>query len=186
MTFELKLNIPSTLMRMETGQSQYDPELDDVGSVLGDICEVLETAGISFLARVCSNEAWPVTVSTDLLVVVEQIGDTISDLARGQTSKLDFYEQGVERTISFAPQNGDMLIECSDMIVKTTSQPEAVTLPSDRVLQELTCLAEDFLRASQICCPDLANHPWFQEWATGLQHTLEGIRSQGVARAIQS
>jgi hypothetical protein len=178
MTFELKLNVPTALMRTETGQFQYDPEVDDVGSVLCDICEALETSGVSFLVRVCSNAAWPVTVSTDLLVAIEQIGDTLADLAQGQIGRLDFYEQGIERVISFTPNNGDILVECNDMIVKATSKPEVVILPRELVLKELTCLAEDFLGASHICCPELVNHPWFQEWAAELRNTLNNIRPQ--------
>jgi hypothetical protein len=120
------------------------------------------------------------------LVVLEQIGDTLSDLVRRQISRLDFYEQGIERTISFTPKNGDVLIECNDMIVTATSQPEVITLPRDLVLKELTCLVEDFLRASKICCPELGKHPWFQDWTRRLEHILERIRLQDVVTLRQS
>jgi hypothetical protein len=179
MTFELKLSIPTTLAQTEPGQLQYDPELDDVGSVLNDICEALETAGVGFLARVCSDEDWPVTVSTDLLVVIEQIGDTLASLKQAQIGRLDFYEQGIEKTLTFTPKNGTVLIECNDLITKAMSKSEFVILPHELVLKELTCLSEDFLRVSKMCCPELANHSWFREWSTRLQHTLDGIRKTG-------
>lgn len=54
-----------------TLQKQYDPELDDVGSVLRDVCECLESLGARFVIRFCSNDLWPATVRTDLLVVLE-------------------------------------------------------------------------------------------------------------------
>ena len=157
MTFELKLSIPTTLMRTETSQLQYDAELDDVGSVLRDICQALETAGVGFLARVCSNVDWPVTVRTDLLVVIEQIRDTLSDLKQGQIGRLDFYEQGVERTISFSPKNGTVLIECNDMIIKQRfdvglrCRPiHAMALPGARCIHEALSTRDELFRWTRL------------------------------------
>ncbi len=176
MFFELKLTMHRTMPRIETGQPQYDPELDDVGSVLRDICEALETAGAGFLVRIGSETYWPVTVKTDLLVVMEQLGDTLASLAQEQVGKLDFYEQGIERTVSFVPYDGAVLVQCDDLIVKPTSRTDAISMPRESVLKELTGLAEDFLWASRICCEQLARHPWFMEWATVLRQQVMRLR----------
>jgi hypothetical protein len=164
MTFELKLQLPSTMMRVQRSQPQYDAELDDVGA--------------GFIARICSATNWPVTVRTDLWVVVEQLGDLLAALQHSQIGRLDFYEQGIERVVSFSPKDEALLIECSDMITKATSQPESVIVPRGIVAKELTRLAEDFLLAARTCCRELACHPWFIEWAVTLQRTVDHMRHQ--------
>lgn len=177
MTFELRLRIPTKLKRADPGRIQYDPELDDVGSVLHDICEALDLAGVSFLARVCSDQDWPVTVRTDLHVVIEQLNDVLVALTRRDIARLDFYEQGIERTVSFLPNNGTVLIECTDMIPDATSKQETVILSRNLVIEELIRLAEDFLRVARMHCPELTSHPWFEEWATALMSSSDGIRA---------
>ncbi|WP_437710858.1 hypothetical protein WMF45_37975 [Sorangium sp. So ce448] len=174
--FEVRLTVPSVLPRSEIGQLEYDPELDDLGSVLRDICEALEAAGVGFHVRVCSDEYWPVTVRTDLLVVIEQLGDALGLLAQGQVGKLEFYEQGVERVVLLTPCGGEFLIQCNDLIVKPTSHTDTVSVSCELVLKELVGLADDFLRVSKICCGQLASHHWFVEWADGLQQQMEKLR----------
>lgn len=174
--FELKLTVPSVLPRNESGQLQYDPELDDLGSVLRDMCESLENAGVGFSVRVCSDIYWPVTVRTDLLVVIEQLGDVFDLLARGQVGKLEFYEQGVERVILLAPHGDKFFVQCSDLIVKPMSRTESASVSRELVLKELVGLADEFLRVSKICCGQLASHPWFVEWAAGLQQQVDKLR----------
>ena len=170
MTFEMRLDVPSGLSQIMMDPVEYDPELDNLGSILRDICDVLETAGVCFTVRVCSDDDWPVTVTTDLVVVLEQIGDVLASLARNQECTLDFYEQGVERIVTFTPRNEDMLIQCNDMITKPSSTTKRLTTPRDPVLRELLSLVDDFLRASSICSPHLTKHPWFVEWTVGLTH----------------
>ncbi|WP_437304667.1 hypothetical protein [Sorangium sp. So ce388] len=183
--FELKLTVPGILPRVERDQSKYDPELDNFGSVLRDICEDLETAGVEFVARVCSEMYWPVTVRTDLLVVIEQLGDTLASLAQEQVGKLEFYEQGIEQVVLLIPRNGELLVQCSDLITGTTSQTESISMSRELVLKELTDLADDFLRASRACCEQLTSHPWFVEWATGLQQQVEKLRRPNLSSAQQ-
>ncbi|WP_438024154.1 hypothetical protein [Sorangium sp. So ce233] len=176
MKFELKITVPDVMSLIESGQAQYDPELDDLGSVLRDICETLEAAGVGFLVRVCSEAYWPVTVRTDLLVVVEQLGVVLASLAQDQVGKLDFYEQGIERVVSLVPKDGSLLVQCSDLVVKATSRTESVLVPREAVIKELIGLADGFLRVSRACCEQLASHPWFVEWATDLQRQVDELR----------
>lgn len=176
MAFELRLSIPTKMARAEAGQVQYDPELDDVGSVLHDICDALEVADVGFVVRVCSDEDWPVTVGRDLLIVIEQLNDVLTSLKRGDVGRLDFYEQGIERTILFLPNNGTISVECSDMIPKATSRPEVAILSGELIIKELASLAEDFIRAARMRCPELTSHRWFEEWAMTLQHTVDDLR----------
>ncbi|WP_199694372.1 hypothetical protein [Sorangium cellulosum] len=111
-----------------------------------------------------------------MLVVVEQLGDVLASMAQDQVCKLEFYEQGIERVVSFVPGNGELLVQCDDLIVNPTSRTEYVLMSRESVIEELVGLADEFLRVSRACCGQLVSHPWFVEWAAELQRQMDKIR----------
>lgn len=176
MCFELRLKLPSHLEQVHCDVRLYDIELDDLGSVLHDVCCLLEDmCEIEFHVRVCTEEYWPVTVRTDLCVVMEQMEDLLDGLERNQYGRLDFYEQGIERMVLFSKKKEKFEVRCEDMIEKTKSVSKILVTSPNIVLEELCTLVRDFLGTTRSCCPLLADHLWFLEWAERLQQIVSRI-----------
>ncbi|MGC4070804.1 MAG: hypothetical protein QM784_40245 [Polyangiaceae bacterium] len=173
----MRLVLPSSLSGVSSPCRPYDPALDDVGSVLRDVCEALETAGVGFKVRIGSSDSWPTTTRTDLLVVMEQLTFVLGALLANQACRLDFCEQGVERLVSLTPKEDAIVVECTDLIKKTSSRIQTMTLPRNVVADELVGLGDDFLRVANICCAELVGHPWFLAWMRELQRNSEKLRS---------
>ena len=160
---ELKLIRTKPCTSDESGHT-YDPELDDVVSVLADVCELLEESGcVTFQVHGFGQEAWPVDIGTDLLTILEQlpsVATAINDCSA--EFRLDFYEQRIQRFLTFE-RSGDMLIVRASG-TNWQPQPESLTLPVDAFCETLEKLREDFLSSAAAVNPDLADHPWLHEW----------------------
>ena len=102
--FRLYLEAPEALSKGggRRAPSTYDPELDDIRSVLSDICGALaETDGVRFHAEGFDDVPWRATVRTDLPITLEQIPHVLSGLKKETSVELDFFEQGLERSVRF-------------------------------------------------------------------------------------
>lgn len=177
MIFQMILEIPKTPADVDVKPREYDPELDDVGSVLRDICEILDRLGARFVVRICSDQLWPVTVRTDMLVVLEQITDVLALVSRDQTATLDFYEQGIERVVKFVPKGDIVEITCHELIIKPSMVVASTTGPREVVVDVLCKLATDFISASASHVGTLVAHPWFTNWAHNVERIVNRTQS---------
>ncbi len=175
MTFKLTLKPPTVAVAVDSARPAYDPEVDDVSSVLRDICEGLDTMGAQFIVSICSTDLWPTTARTDLAVVMEQLGEVLAGLSRSEAVSLDFYEQGIERVVTLIPHGEDILVECTDMIKKPTSRKETCVLSRDVVVDELLRLCNDFFRVSRRYCKNSVDHPWVVVWVSELRQHAEKL-----------
>ena len=171
--FELRLILPYPFpSTTNTLPEEYDSDLDDVGSLLHDICGRLEEAGAQFSVRICSEEAWPVTVRTDLHVILEQLAKTIVSLRHKKAAALKFFEQGIEKVATLSPEDDAVLVVCGSMF-RDSGAPETTSRCSrEAVLRELDALATDFLTAANDFCPEVTCHPWFQAWSQELTRAV--------------
>jgi hypothetical protein len=108
MHISLRITDPSTSFAMQF----YDAELDDVRSIFSDICQFIDRNG-EFIVSGFGQERWPVDVVTDLPVLLEQMPSIVSAMRDGKATELDFYEQGIERSISFSPSSSGYLATCT-------------------------------------------------------------------------
>ena len=144
---------------------QYDEELDGLTGILIDACEALASAGHTrFIVRGFGQDPWPVDIFTDLTVVIEQVPDAIDALQRGETATLGFYEQGIERVLTFTPHGAGVTAECGSM-TDWRPTPEVIELPRQELLGLLERFLESFVAQVRQRSPDLAGHPWFQSWS---------------------
>jgi hypothetical protein len=166
MYIELALTQPD-LPRMAV--RAYDPELDDVRSILMDVCEALEGNAV-FSVSGFGQDVWPVDVRTDLAVFMEQLPEILAAIGSGRATVLDFYEQGVERTIGFTPAGGDYLLSC---VSATSWVPDGTPHCMERVRlqQMMSAIQGRFLAFVGAAAPELLNHDWLRTW---LQHTEHG------------
>ncbi|OGB33215.1 MAG: hypothetical protein A3F78_08610 [Burkholderiales bacterium RIFCSPLOWO2_12_FULL_61_40] len=144
----------------------YDLNEDDVRSILMDVCRAIGPRG-EFVVSGFGQERWPVDVETDLPVFLEQLPSALRAVSEGVTADLDFYEQGIERSIVLEPANDKYMATCTS---RTDWQPTPVV--EEMLVQELEemllAVREEFMLALVSMAPDLARHPWIRQWLKGL------------------
>ena len=140
----------------------YDPDEDDIRSILTDVCRMIEPR-CNFIVSAFGQDRWPVDVGTDLPVFLEQLPDVLQAVNAGMATAIDFYEQGIERSILFSPIDRRYLASCTS---GTAWQPDPSTEYIDREDLERMLLAarEEFMRAFAEAAPNLVAHPWMRHW----------------------
>jgi hypothetical protein len=157
--FELTLTKPVVSL---AAIRNYDPELDNIGSILTDLCDALD-GGARFSVSGFGQDAWPVDVRTDLLVFLEQLPEVLDAIHLGRAVTLDFYEQGLERSIDLNPSGSDYLLSC---ISSTSWEPSGGPECIDRAQLQymLAAVRDQFLAYVGAAAPSLLNHPWMRGW----------------------
>lgn len=169
--------------RCREGSWSYDDELDDVSSIIMDVCEALsECPGVKFVVTGFSEGAWPVDVSTDLPIVLEQVSSALQNLRNAVAFSIGFYEQGIEHVMNFQPNGEVWTVECVDMnsmarpgaglqpveeskrVPGWAPRPVLLEVTRDRMETMLRTLVVDFLTLTARRCPELLDHPWLQDW----------------------
>ena len=147
------------------GARTYDHELDNITSVLSDICEALaEEGSVRFLVGGFGQEPWPVDVRTDLPVVIEQVPAVLKAIRSGVSTSLGFYEQGIERELAIDPSGAtEVIVECQSM-TSWQPRPSAITMKRQDLLALLGAFLGEFVERARQRCPDLVDHAWFREW----------------------
>lgn len=159
MTFDLRLDVPADVPPEERSDMTYDAELNDVRSILRDLCGSLaELPGVRFIVTV--GDPMPVSVRRDLVVVLEQLRDLLAGLRREGTATLDFYEQGIEAQLVFSVRDEQIRIERRDLLGRLPP-PREMDLPRGMVMDCLRTLAHTFVEVARHRSPVRSTHPWF-------------------------
>ena len=141
----------------------YDPELDDIRSVLSDVCHAVESQG-KFAISGFGQECWPVDFGTDLVVLLEQLPSLINAIYSRSSATLDLYEQGIERTLTFKPVADRYEVTCASRS-EWQPNPKTESVSVEELERMLLKIRHEFLRLVRDIAPDLAEHPWLHEWA---------------------
>jgi hypothetical protein len=145
---------------------EYDAELDDVRSLVFEACQSLaESDAVAFRVEGFGQSPWPVDVATDLPTVIEQLPGLFGWLKSDAEHEfqLDFYEQGLERSLTFRRLGADVNITC-------TSQTDWEPSPQDELIERprlegmLDDLLRQFVTGVERLRPDIAGHAVFREW----------------------
>lgn len=150
----------------EEGQFEIVEEDDDIRSVLAAICDSLEDSGqAEFQVEGFGLEPWPVDVRTDLLTVLEQIPELLEFLKTSGCNEvsMDFFEQGMERALTFNKSGGIVKIGCLSRTAWTPDPShEIIGLPD---LNLMLCeLLEVFVAIATQFYPAWTGHRYFQTW----------------------
>lgn len=143
----------------------YDCESDDVRSIIHDACQTFGALSNFWISGFGQNP-WPLDVTTDLPAFLEELPSIIRAVQRGMPAEIDFYEQGVERSIRLSPDGDDYLAECMSM---TAWQPDPkIERVSSKKLEEMLLNSKEmFMSALTVMAPELAAHPWISNWSDG-------------------
>jgi hypothetical protein len=163
----ISLEVPESVsVEIVNDQPEYDDELDDIRSLLGSICESMaEDPGIKFVVTF-KDELWPTDVETDLLTLLEQLPEVRKRLET--PFDLDFYEQGLERTLHFTPLGDNLLVRCdsSHPTWKAPKHPAQILRADFRA-----SISEVVVRFSDVAAtirPALVKHRWFIAWKSAV------------------
>jgi hypothetical protein len=159
MLIELHLNDPQNV-RMPV--RQYDPEFDDIRSILVDVCQFIGKEGL-FRISGFGETNWPVTLDSDLPVFLEQLPGVLRDVFGAKLTEIDFYEQGIERTVILNPVENFYELSCTSQTHWQPS-PKVERISQVDLKQMLAKALETFINLVRMIAPDLEQHPWLQDW----------------------
>ncbi|MFI0451246.1 hypothetical protein [Actinomadura sp. 6N118] len=123
---------------------QFD---DDYYPIVITASQILEAAGAEFVMSGFGNPRWPLKMSYDVSMIIEDLPDLLDDLAGGGPATLDMSAQGVAATLVFE-RSGDILsISCTDAAARWIDLDIVHHLPLETVRRMLNELANSFALA---------------------------------------
>lgn len=145
----------------------YDAhEFDCEMGVLGAICDLLEERKLAeFFVCGFGEEKWPVDVGIDLCTIIEELPTYCRRVMNAEkTIELDFYEQGMERSLAFFDIGAaNISVECRS---RTTWQPDpSVEFLTTQELHEILAgLGRNFQQAVFLFFPLFARSPLLKDF----------------------
>jgi hypothetical protein len=150
----------------EGNSGRYRPELDNVLSLLDDLCEALaETQRAVFWVEGFGQSPWPVDVATDLSVCLSELPKVANWLRHGGEGQCEwwFFEQGIERKLVLSLEGEQIRIRCVSFGDWKPS-PEVEFLAYHLLWAMLRDLVRVFHEQARALCPRIVAHEWFQQW----------------------
>lgn len=141
---------------------EYDEELDDVRSILSDVCAAIDTSG-ELIVSGFGQSPWPATVRPDLAVLLEQLPEFLKAVAAHEPATLDFYEQGLERSVTFTPDVDGYRLSCASL-GRWQPNPSTERMSYRDVGEMFGSLMTGFVAFLEQTAPELAKHPWIRDW----------------------
>jgi hypothetical protein len=151
--------------------TEYNSDLKDINSLLGDICEALqESKRIAFIVEGFGQSPWPVDITTDLAIFLEQLPGLVgwmTDIS-STTFVLDFYEQGIDRRLNFDNGKGLVQITCESWGT-FEPYPNIEIISREALSTMIKELVQGFLQLANLVAPEIVAHEWFQKWRSEVQ-----------------
>jgi len=142
----------------------YDLELDNVISILSDVCEFAQSKRGVFRVGGFGQAQWPVDVRTDLCVVLEQLPEVLAAVKSGKPTVLDFYEQGIQRRITFTPAAANYEMTCTAFSRYWEPSPATERIGRVALGRMLSGVLDEFMGFMRCVAPALEQHPWIRIW----------------------
>lgn len=159
----------------EIGCLDSEDELNDLESVLQIICRKLE-GRTKFVVNAFDVTDWPVDVRADFSVFLEQapkmLEFLISDTKRSFV--LDFYEQGIERELTFTYEGDTVVITCKSRIAWRPNR-EKILLSRRKLGRLLIDVFANFEDVVNKFCPDAAQNVMFRDWLESIKTNIAQI-----------
>jgi hypothetical protein len=157
---DLKIEFPQLYK-----EPSYSEEDNNVGSIINDICDILQEIKVAdFIVSGFGDSKWPVDVRTDLSVILSQVSEVLEAINSSNDFDLDFFEQGVERYLSFTDKGNTFLVTCRSFTSRWEPKPNQISLDKRVFTKMIIDLKIEFCHAAKTICPKLSSHPWFFNW----------------------
>lgn len=144
-------------------------DFDSETGVLGEICTSLENNKcVEFSVGGFGQDPWPLSVAVDLCVVIEQLPIAYRRIIDGENSfELDFYEQGIERTLLFVGAKTPVVQVGCTCLTSWRPAPPIEYISTQELYGMMAGLGTDFRKLAFSSCTQLAQHPLLDSfWAT--------------------
>ena len=115
------------------------------------------------------QEKWPVDVSVDLAVVAEQIPGVLQGLLEQREVELDFYEQGIQRLLTFERATDDeVTVSCRSGVTGWEPVPQEYVVGRRDVIEMLWRFGQRFADIARAECPGPTSQAPFRVWLAEL------------------
>jgi hypothetical protein len=138
--------------------------------MLAEICDALDDARcLAFRVDGFGQLPWPVDVRTDLLTVLEQLPDILKSIRNPGVDEflLDFYEQGIERQVTFRKRGIWVDLRCESRL-DWVPQNDTETIRSAALEVMMRGVARVFIDCVRRLLPSVDANPNFQAWCDSL------------------
>lgn len=140
---------------------------DDYETLVMQACSALSDAGGSrFHIGGFGNDEWPLDVGYDLSAFMEQFPSLLASVRERREVEVDLYSQGIERTLTFRPNEDVVMIHCESR-TNWVPSPECESIAQSELVAMLLKLAEDFARGLKTIKFDLSEAAPFDRWLEG-------------------
>lgn len=139
---------------------------DGYEEMIMEACEYLEDTNCEFHVHGFGEE-WPVDVGYDLSTVMEELPGVIGSIRSTGSGEIDFYAQGVERTLNFSTHGEEVEITC-DSGTSWNPEPRTEKMRVSELDRMLASLATNFGKSLEFMSPNLSKREPFTSWKNGV------------------
>jgi hypothetical protein len=136
-------------------------------------CAVLAEVGYTFRIGGFGQDDWGFDVPYDLSTLVEQLPELLGGLATHGLGELDFYSQGVERSVTFERSAEAYVLRCRSRTSFTPS-PDVEHVGVARLGELFTRLTTEFSAGLRAAFRDRGSAPVRQVASAALEALLSG------------
>ncbi|MEV0838357.1 hypothetical protein AB0I55_02250 [Actinocatenispora sera] len=162
MPFDFGLSRPATLAPSNVVAEPLE-DRHDYEYLAMRACAVLADVGYTFHIGGFGRDDWRFDVSYDVSTLVEQLPDLLDGLVTHGLGEVDFYSQGVERSITFERSAEAYVLRCHSRTSFTPS-PDVEHVGSTRLAELFTRLTTEIAAGLRAAGSEIAGlHP-FDTW----------------------
>ena len=158
-------NISQHNERIEYGQLLFE--------VIMNLCDCIsEFKCARFYVVGFADLQWNVDVRTDLSTVLTELLENIKKLKKGENVNIDFYEQGVERSIAIQIIDEYAFLSCTDLDGNAISSV-IERMPIQMLIDMLLKLIVNFIIIASKCCYYVNDNRYFNQWRLEVEQLLQ-------------
>lgn len=164
MKFELEF---VDLSKADSVREAFDPELDNVVTILSEVCGALNSAG-ELTIEGFGLGRWYTDIRTDLAILLEYLPVALKSISDGRNFDIVFFEQGLERQLEFVAEGDEYVATGRQLKGGQQELGTAIeTIGREQLSAMLSGVMDEFLRALRELYPYLLTHPWMRDWLDG-------------------
>jgi hypothetical protein len=162
MAFEFDLSCPSEVVASVTASEPLE-DLDDYEYLVMQGCRILSEAGCRFHIAGFGSNGWGFDVAYDMSSLMEQLPELLAGLTSDGRGEVDFYSQGVERTVTFEQVADSYMVRCHSR-TSWAPRPEVEYVEAAVMEGMLAQLASTFSTALEAASSEIAMVEPFRSW----------------------